>query len=77
MLASFESLSPTGRTIAVLVVFAALYVVSGLLYPNTTCRSCRGRKNFSPTGRNWSECRKCGGSGKKIRPISRLLGRGK
>lgn len=76
MLTSFESLDPTGRTIVILVALAGLYVVSGLLYPYTTCPSCQGRKNFSPTGRNWAECGRCGGSGKKIRLISRLLGRG-
>jgi len=75
MLASFESLDPTGRTIVVLVVLVGLYVLSGLMRPYTVCPVCKGRRNYSPTGKNWGECGKCRGSGKKIRLISRLLGR--
>jgi hypothetical protein len=69
------SLDPSTRTLLVLAVVVGLYVLSGLVWPYTACPACDGGKHHSPTGKNWHNCGKCGGSGKKIRLISRLLGR--
>jgi hypothetical protein len=72
-----SSLDPTIRAIVVLAVCVGLYVLHGLIWPYTACPACQGGKHhYSPTGKNWRNCGKCGGSGKKTRLISRLLGRG-
>ena len=76
MLEAFQHLDPTTRFVVVLVVITVFYLLSGFFYPYTTCPACKGRKNFSPSKKNWNECGRCGGSGKKVRLISRLLGRG-
>lgn len=77
MLEAFQQLDPTTRLFVVLTLLAGLYLLSGFLYPYTACPVCKGQRNYSPSGKNWSECGRCGGSGKKVRLISRLLGRGK
>jgi hypothetical protein len=70
----FASLDSTTR--AVLAVFVGVYMLSGLLWPYTACSACADGKHASPSGKNWRSCGKCDGSGKKVRLISRLLGRG-
>lgn len=70
-----SALDPTTRAIVIGAAIVGLYVLSGLIWPYTACPACAGGKHHSPTGRNWRSCRKCDGSGKKIRLISRLLGR--
>lgn len=70
------SLDPGTRTVLVLAAFVGLYVLSGLIWPYTACSACTGGKHASPSGKNWRSCGKCSGSGKKVRLISRLLGRG-
>lgn len=75
MLAGFTSLDPGVRLIIVLALAAGIYVVSGLIWPYTACSACTGGKHASPTGKNWRSCGRCAGSGKKLRLISRLLGR--
>ncbi|RSN05946.1 hypothetical protein DMC63_37680 [Streptomyces sp. WAC 05977] len=77
MLDAFQQLDHTTRFLVVVVLLMGLYLLSGFFYPYTACSVCKGQKNFSPSGKNWAECGKCGGSGKKIRLISRFLGRGK
>ncbi|WP_431910121.1 hypothetical protein [Amycolatopsis thermoflava] len=69
-------LDPTARVVVVLVGLLAVYVLSGFIWPYTACPTCDGGKHRSPTGKNWRSCGKCGGSGKKVRLISRILGRG-
>ncbi|WP_020421135.1 hypothetical protein [Amycolatopsis sp. ATCC 39116] len=71
----FAALDPTARLIVVLALLAGLYALSGLLWPYTACNACKAGKHASPTGKNWRDCGRCGGSGKKIRQISRLLGK--
>ena len=75
MLDAFQHLDPTTRFIVVLALLAGLYLLSGFFWPYTVCPACQGRRSYSPSGKNWHEGRRCGGSGKKIRLISRLLGR--
>jgi hypothetical protein len=57
----------------VLIVLAAVWVISLLLWPLAPCRHCGGRgKNAGSTGRRWGKCRHCGGSGSRQRLGSRL-----
>ncbi|SFW11683.1 hypothetical protein [Amycolatopsis australiensis] len=75
LLNAFNSLDSTARFVVVLVLVVVLYGVSGLIWPHTSCSHCSGGRHHSPTGKNWRHCGKCGGSGRKVRAISRLLGR--
>jgi hypothetical protein len=61
-----------GKLIAaavVLAVIAALfYGAACALWPYTDCGRCEGRGKFrSPSGKAWRRCRKCKGSGDRIR----------
>lgn len=76
MFEAFHQLDYTGRIVVVAVLLLGIYVVSGYVWPYTACSRCGGGKHASPSGKNWRNCGKCGGSGKKIRVISKVLGRG-
>lgn len=44
------------------------YVAACRIWPYTDCPKCSGRGRFlSPSGRAWRHCRKCKGSGAKVR----------
>ena len=70
-----DNLDSITRTTVILLALAGLYVLSGLIWPYTNCPACSGGKHHSPTGQNWRDCGRCGGTGKRTRLISRLLGR--
>lgn len=69
------SLDPSTRAVVVSLGLAGLYVLSTLIFPLTACGACADGKHHSPSAQNWRSCRKCRGSGKKLRLIPRLLGR--
>jgi hypothetical protein len=47
------------------------YVYTGYLRPARACRKCRGL-GFRPfIGRTYTECRRCGGYGRVLRPAAR------
>ncbi|GAA1983327.1 hypothetical protein [Amycolatopsis minnesotensis] len=75
MLTAFTNLDPTGRVIVLAVLGTVAYLLSGLFWPYTACQACHGGKHSSPTGKNFGLCRRCRGSGKKLRLVARLLGR--
>lgn len=67
---------PPGSGYVVLVGLAvvASYAIACLLWPVTACRRCDGAGKFrSPSGRNWRLCRKCKGSGGRIRTGRRIF----
>jgi hypothetical protein len=62
-----------------IVAPAAVLAVAGVLiwarfFPYRPCPSCRGRRGrgLGSTARAYNRCRRCGGSGEQIRPISRI-----
>lgn len=64
-----------------LVVAGAVVVVSWIVHswrrPNTRCLRCNGDpKDFAGSGRSWSYCWLCGGSGRRRRFWVVVLGRG-
>jgi hypothetical protein len=64
------------------VVPVAIALVLGWLAwsyrrPMTRCWLCKGSpRNFDSSGKNWSNCLACGGSGRRRRLGAVLLGRG-
>jgi hypothetical protein len=64
------------------VVFAAVaggllwlggYVIACAIWPFAACRKCDGAGRFlSPSGRAWRHCRRCKGSGSRVRTGRRI-----
>lgn len=65
-------MSGTAVVVAVTVltglVAAAAYWVACLLWPFTACLKCDGDgKTRSPSGKTWRPCRRCDGTGRRLR----------
>lgn len=58
----------------VIAGLVALYLGYGWFHPYTACGRCEGGKHWDIARENWRDCRKCEGSGKKIRLLRRILG---
>ena len=70
--AAASSTSTASSLLPVIAVLALLwavgYVAACALWPFAACRSCHGTaKHRSPSGRAWRRCRRCKGSGARIR----------
>ncbi len=49
-------------------VWLAGYAVACCVWPYAACKGCSGAwKRRSPSGKAWRPCRRCGGSGRRIR----------
>lgn len=57
---------------ATVLILAAGYAVSCAYWPFTSCWSCDSGKKRSPTGRSWRTCKRCKGSGARLRIGRRL-----
>lgn len=63
-----------GWAVAGGVAAALVYAVQCWWWPYAACLKCDGAGRFrSPTGRAWRNCRRCGGSGTRVRVGRRLL----
>lgn len=49
------------------VLAATAYGLSCWLFPFAACRRCDSGKQRSPSGRAWRTCRRCKGSGARLR----------
>lgn len=50
------------------ITVAGGYAVAAWIWPFTACRKCHGDgKLRSPSGRNWRRCKRCGGTGRRLR----------
>jgi hypothetical protein len=57
-----------GTLIWIGVGWFVVYVAACVLWPNGPDPKCKGTgKRKSPTGVYWGDCRRCGGSGKRVR----------
>jgi hypothetical protein len=57
-----------GLVVAGLLLWCAGYVVACWIWPFAACRKCDGAGKFqSPSGRAWRNCKRCKGSGKRVR----------
>jgi DnaJ-class molecular chaperone len=55
------------------VAAAPVYWVVCWFWPYTSCRRCGGGgRKRSPSGKNWRPCRKCKGSGMRLRTGRRV-----
>ena len=55
-------------TAALLIALVVVAVISRWRWPIARCRSCRGSgRNAGSNSDRWGICRRCGGSGKRIR----------
>lgn len=62
-----------GWAVAAAVVWLGGYVVACLIWPFAACLKCKGGGRFrSPTGKAWRLCRRCKGSGTRVRVGRRL-----
>jgi hypothetical protein len=61
------------------LVAAVIYVGLCVVYPNVTCRACRGTGKARQPGQRtaWRSCWWCGGEGSRTRLGRRLLSRRK
>lgn len=65
--------------IAILLAFAAgvLWLLHSWWWPYTFCRACRGRRGKGVGSRSsarfYNRCRRCGGSGERVRTGARLI----
>jgi hypothetical protein len=51
----------------VLLLWLAGYLLACTLWPFAACQRCDGGKRRSPSGRAWRKCRRCKGSGARLR----------
>lgn len=67
-------MSGTGYVIVMTVVIVAVYAISCWWWPFTTCWKCEGvgSKFARRDGKVWRDCRRCKGSGKRLR-VGRLV----
>jgi hypothetical protein len=58
--------------LAVLAAVLAVVLVRTRFWPNGRCPACRGRKGrgIGSTDQAFNRCRRCGGSGERIRPLA-------
>lgn len=60
--------APAGAIIAAAVLVTVGYIVACVIWPFTGCARCDGKGKFrSPSGRAWRKCRRCKGSGTRVR----------
>lgn len=54
----------------------AVWVIGLLLWPYTACSRCGGSgRNTGSNGKRWGTCRKCKGTGRRLRFGARLVHR--
>jgi hypothetical protein len=57
-----------GWMVAAAVVAGLWYALHCWWWPFAACRKCKGGGRFrSGSGRSWRRCRKCGGTGERVR----------
>jgi hypothetical protein len=62
-----------GTVVVIALVVLVLWILSSLIWPYTSCASCKGVGKFrSPGGRHWRDCPTCRGKGKRRRVLSYL-----
>jgi hypothetical protein len=72
--AASDQFSGTGLLILAALTGAAAYTFACWIWPFRACTKCGGIGRFrSPTGRAWRPCRRCKGSGAKLRTGRRIL----
>ncbi|HEX6359521.1 hypothetical protein [Actinophytocola sp.] len=74
MLEAFIELDPTWRLVVVGLVLIAAYGVGVRMFPYRACPYCSGGNNYSPTGKHFNVCSRCGGSRRKLRLMARVFG---
>jgi hypothetical protein len=56
------------------ITVASGYAVAAWIWPYTNCLKCHGDgKLRSPSGRMWRRCKRCGGTGRRLRLGRRVL----
>lgn len=69
-------MTPTLTATLATIVAAAGYAISCAFWPFAACLSCRGDGvKRSPTGRSWRTCKRCKGSGARLRIGRRVWNR--
>jgi DnaJ-class molecular chaperone len=66
----------TGGLVLAMALVAVVggYVVACWVWPSTACRKCESHgKRRSPTGRAFKICRRCKGTGRRIRTGRRIF----
>lgn len=59
---------------AIAAAVAGIYLASCAVWPFTNCRKCHGLGRFhAPSGRAWRRCRRCKGTGSRLRTGRRLI----
>ena len=62
-----------GWLVLVALVVAVGYVIACALWPFAACHGCSGSgKSRSPSGKAWRPCRRCKGTGARVRVGRRL-----
>jgi hypothetical protein len=62
-----------GWAVLAAVVAGLVYAVQCAIWPFAACGKCEGQGKFlSPSGKAWRRCRRCKGSGERVRIGRRL-----
>jgi len=58
---------------AIVLSAAAIYLLACWAWPFAACRACHGdKRRRSPTGRSWRTCKRCKGTGQRLRVGRRI-----
>lgn len=65
-----------GTVLIIAVVMAVSYYVSLRVWPWRNCGRCQGSgRNAGSTAKRYGRCKKCGGTGRQVRPGARMVNR--
>lgn len=65
-------MTPTVTATLAALLLVAGYAISCAFWPFASCRHCDSGKKRSPSGKAWRTCRRCKGSGARLRIGRRL-----
>lgn len=63
----------TFAAVSAAILWTLGYAIACRVWPFADCRKCEGKGRFrSPSGKAWRRCRRCKGSGERVRVGRRL-----
>jgi DnaJ-class molecular chaperone len=66
-----------GILLLIAIVVAVSYYVSLRIWPMSNCSRCQGSgRNAGSTAKRYGRCKKCGGTGRRLRPGARMPNQG-
>jgi hypothetical protein len=67
-----------GTVLVIAAVMAVSYYISLRVWPMRNCARCQGSgRNAGSTAKRYGRCRKCGGTGRRMRPGAGMINQGR